>query len=188
MNQISKARKIAKPRPAPTPMPILAPVLRLLLLLLEDEPALLFSLVSMAVEMTDVSVVGVPFEVVAFVMVLSTVEVASEEPLLRLLPPDEPLVLMGSVLVGRKPPCQSRLSPVAVGKLTTLASTEASLKRTVRDVSGHQQGFVVVTVSGPRLFSQPTHSLLVPLQYVAPTQASPTVKFLVSLKQLWVFA
>ena len=76
-------------------------------------------------------------------------------------------------VIGEKPAFQSMLSPVAVPKLTTSASLDASVKATVLDVLGHQHGFAVVTVAGPRFASQATHCSEVPLQYERPTQASP---------------
>ena len=75
---------------------------------------------------------------------------------------EEELLLLDDVLVvvavlGKKPPCHVMSSPVAVPRLTILASREASWKATVRDVVGHQQGLAFVTVLVPLFASQATH-------------------------------
>ena len=170
---MSSAARRRAPRPAPTPIPAFAPVLK-------PPPPPLESLELPAaeptvVEITAVVTVGVPSTVVDWVVVSAEVDAGVERLLSLPEPVGCPPLTLESVL-GRKPPCQSRLSPVADPRLTTLASTDASLKATVRDDSGHQHGFVVVTVLDPRLSSHPTHSLDVPLQYVTPTHASPVAR------------
>lgn len=84
---------------------------------------------------------------------------------------EEDVLVMVSVL-GKKPPCHATLFPVAVPRLTTLASREASSKATVREVVGHQQGLALVTVLVPWFASHATHSFEVPLQYERPTHAA----------------
>lgn len=88
----------------------------------------------------------------------------------ELLVIDDVLVVLA--VLGRKPPCHATLSPVAVPRLTTFASREASSKATVREVVGHQQGLALVTVLVPWFASQATHSFEVPLQYERPTHVS----------------
>ena len=106
---------------------------------------------------------------IAFSVVL-TREVSVRPPGVKLdvLENDE-LLLMEDVdvavtVLGKKPPCQSTLSPVAVPRLTMLARRDASSKATVREVVGHQHGLALVTVLVPRFASQATHSFEVPLQ------------------------
>jgi hypothetical protein len=139
------------PKLAPSPMPSLILVARPLctLLLAVSE----FVAVGRSVVLGLGAVVIVPFAVVE---VLAVVD-----------------VVWGLVVaVGRNPPFQSILSPVAVGKLALLANVAASMKATVRLVLGHQQGCLVVTVLTPRFASQPVHWLEVPLQYTRPSHAS----------------
>jgi hypothetical protein len=134
---MSTAIRAATPRPIPTPIPTFAPVLRPPVL----EPSELsveLSLPAVGVEVMIIDV-GVPLISVDDVVVSADVE-AGEDPLLSLEAESEPDSDADSVF-GRKPPCQSRLSPVALGRLTTFARTEASSNPIPRDVSGHQQGF-----------------------------------------------
>jgi hypothetical protein len=110
------------------------------------------------------------------VVLTSEVSVADIDSKLDVLDKDE-LLLVDDVpvvvaVLGKKPPCHAMLSPVAVPRLTTFASREASSKATVREVVGHQQVLALVTVLVPRFASQATHSFEVPLQYARPTHES----------------
>lgn len=84
-------------------------------------------------------------------------------------------VLVVVAVMGKKPPCHAMLSPVAVERLTILASREASSNMTVREVVGHQQALAFVTELVPLFASQATHSFEVPLQYERPTHASSII-------------
>jgi hypothetical protein len=122
--QTSNATRARKPRPTPTPMPTFTPVLRPP----PPDPSVLSAALCPAPVGVEVIVVivGVPLTSVDEV-VFSAAVLAGDDPLLPLppllLPP--PVSAADSVL-GRNPPCQSRVSPVALGRLTTFARLEAS--------------------------------------------------------------
>lgn len=157
----SSARRARTPRPTPRPMPTFAPVPSPPLL---ESSELLVALLAPVVGVEVMTVlVGVPLISVDDVVVSAAV-LAGEEPLLPPLPLWLPPVSMADSVSGRNPPCQSSDAPVALGRLTTFASVAASRNASVREVSGHQQPFVVVTVVGLRLASHNAHSLEVPLQ------------------------
>ena len=77
-------------------------------------------------------------------------------------------VLVGAV--GKWPLAQAIVSPVAVGRDAMFSNIELSVKATVRDVDGHQQGSGSVIVVSLASWSHCVHSNDVPLQYTRPVQ------------------